>query len=237
MLGPAMLQNGFSKLLAALFCLLAAVNYSIAAPHNRDLAVREEGRLSTRAGTPEVKWFHEKLKTSTLFREEETVFIDFRDGPKSYASGAFGGCIALIIATKQGAIAGHYTATKTGVEKAAEDFKKLYEDDDKKDLLEDATPHIYYMIQNPSEGDIHAEEVVKEHIEMLEDLTDNDVVHHDYMESVYAYVDEDLEEIQGWDRENILSGAVVIENEGGGDKDTKLSFVTQQLIRDSARPN
>ncbi|KAF5024466.1 hypothetical protein F66182_3406 [Fusarium sp. NRRL 66182] len=72
-------------------------------------------------------------------------FMDFaKIGVHKIASAGFEGCIGIVLATKQGAIFGHYAQNDPIFQRAAEKISDLY--NSSIDKMGGATPYIYVGI-------------------------------------------------------------------------------------------
>ncbi|KAJ3533255.1 hypothetical protein NM208_g7363 [Fusarium decemcellulare] len=234
MIGPKSFRNGLASLLATLFCLLAATNVCIAAPYHDALTVRDEGHLSARAPTPEVLEFKKRFEAAEQFYTDESRFIDFTEKKlHRLGSGSFGGCVGIVLATKKGAVVGHFVQDTSSIQKAAKEIPDLYKEHS--DKVSGAAPHIYAMISTETE-ELVDPDVVNAHVKMVEDLTGQSATIHHYIEPTEAMVDQDGDLIEDADMENLQSGALLLENEGGGDSNTNLIFVDPDLIKASVAP-
>ena len=192
-------------------------------------------RLTSRALTPALLDFKQKLESSThSVATGDTEFFDFTED-KSYriASDGFEGCVGIVLATNKGAIVGHYVQTEQGVEDAAERITALY--NEHRDKVAGATPLIYAMVKVADET-LQEPEIVQSHIDMVQALTGNEPRLVDYINAVDTMVDEDGELIEDLDLDNMQYGALLVENEGGGNSPTNVIFVDINLIKESVQP-
>ncbi|KAF9770143.1 hypothetical protein IL306_012343 [Fusarium sp. DS 682] len=235
MLGSKAFQNSWAKLLASLFFLLAASQLCIAAPYTSQLAVRDDQHLYARVTTPELDDYKRKLAASeeanTMVGTGETSFIDFTPaGHHIMGSTAFAGCFGVILATKQGAIVGHYNLDQAGLNQAKKEIPDLYTKHN--DLVGGAAPYLYSAITYET-GDLVDANLFNEYKKFLKDLVGKDPEEHHYTEAAETIPEDDL--FEGNYDENYVSGGFVVENSGGGEADTSIFFITIEHQRTSAQ--
>ncbi|KAF4338122.1 hypothetical protein FBEOM_8021 [Fusarium beomiforme] len=234
MLGSKAFQNSWAKLLASLFFLLTASQLCIAAPYSDQLAVRDDQRIYSRALTPELADYKRKIEAAdadkTIVGTSETKFFDFTPaGNHLTGSSSFAGCFGVIIATKQGAIIGHYNLDQAGLDKAKDEIPALYKEHN--DLVGGGAPHLYSAVEYET-GELVEPNLFNEYKRFLNELVGTDPAEHTYTEVGEIIVNEDLEE---WD-DDFVSGGFVVENAGGGKADTRLFFINIEHMKGSLRP-
>ncbi|KAF4445358.1 hypothetical protein F53441_10907 [Fusarium austroafricanum] len=225
-------QGSFAKLLASLFFLLAAAQLCIAAPYSTQLSVRDDHHLYARKSTPELEEYKRKLEASTRVQQDSTQFMDFTPAQNHMiASDGFQGCFGVILATKQGAVVGHYNQDKEHFEQAKKEIGDYYRDHN--DVLGGAATFVY-AAYNHREQHIIEQDLLDKYKDFLRELTGNEPKEHTYTEAIETLTDEELDTI-GWD-EDAIAGGFVIENSGGGSADSSIYFITIETQRDSALP-
>ncbi|KAF5550912.1 hypothetical protein FNAPI_7586 [Fusarium napiforme] len=235
MLSSKSFQNGWAKLLASLFFLLAASQVCIAAPYTNQLAVRDDQHIYARVMTPELEAYEKKLseskKADTYVEQDQTKFVDFTAaGNHVVGSSSFAGCFGVILATKQGAIVAHYNLDQKGLDTAKKRITDEYNDHN--DKVGGAEAHLYSAITYET-GALVEENLYNEYKKFIKDLVGKEPQDHHYTEALETLSDEDLEN-ENWD-ENAVSGGFVVENPGGGGADTSLFFITIERQRVSAQ--
>ncbi|KAF5648840.1 hypothetical protein F25303_4868 [Fusarium sp. NRRL 25303] len=235
MLGSKSFQNGWAKLLASLFFLLAASQLCIAAPYTSQLSVRDDQHLYARVKTPELEAYESKLddskKADTYVNQDDTKFVDFTAaGNHVVGSSSFAGCFGVILATKQGAIVAHYNLDQNGLDTAKEKITNFYTEHN--DKVGGADAHLYSAITYET-GALVEENLYNEYKKFLKDLVGKEPQDHHYTEALETVSEEDLDN-DNWDPEAV-SGGFVVENPGGGNADTSIFFITIERQRVSAQ--
>ncbi|KAF5624511.1 hypothetical protein F52700_9680 [Fusarium sp. NRRL 52700] len=235
MLGSKSFQNGWAKLLASLFFLLAASQLCIAAPYTNQLAVRDDQHLYVRVQTPELEAYESKLddskKAGTYVNQDDTKFVDFTAaGNHVVGSSSFAGCFGVILATKQGAIVAHYNLDRNSLDTAKEKITNFYSEHN--DKVGGAEAHLYSAVHYP-DGSLVEENLYNEYKKFLTGLIGKEPEDHHYTEALETLSEEDLE-AENWD-ENAVSGGFVVENSGGGDANTSIFFITIERQKVSAQ--
>ncbi|KAF4964591.1 hypothetical protein FSARC_7497 [Fusarium sarcochroum] len=233
MFGPKSFQGGFAKLLASLFCLFAAIQLCIAAPHTGQLSIRDEHQLYARITTDKIADYKNKFDAAEQVPQDDESFMDFTTaGNHKIGSSGFAGCVGIVLATRQGAIVGHYGQTGENVNRAKENIGKLYRDNN--DKVGGATPYVYVAVDYES-NEVKNSDIVDQHKDFLRELTGQDPVEQTYTEALETY---DLDEyMEGNFDEDMISGGFVVENAGGGSADTNLIFIDVEDIATSIQPN
>ncbi|RKK11880.1 hypothetical protein BFJ63_vAg5334 [Fusarium oxysporum f. sp. narcissi] len=235
MLGSKSFQNGWAKLLASLFFLLAASQLCTAAPYTTQLAVRDGQHLYSRVITPELDAYKRKLDASqaagTYVGQDDTKFVDFTAaGDHVVGSSSFAGCFGVILATKQGTIVGHYNLDQAGLDNAKKEIPDLYSKHN--DKVGGASAHLYSAVYYEN-GELVDGNLYNEYKKFLTDLIGSEPEDHHYTEAAETVPEEDLFEDK-WDHDAV-SGGFVVENSGGGGADTSIFFITIERQRTSAQ--
>ncbi|KAM0546192.1 hypothetical protein ACHAPJ_010976 [Fusarium lateritium] len=233
MLGSKSFQNGFAKLLASLFCLLAAAQFCVAAPYTGQLSIRDEPQLYARVTTDKIADYKKKFADAEHVPQNDQSFIDFTTaGTHRIGSDGFTGCVGIVLATRQGAIVGHYGQTEDNFNDARDNIGDLYRQHN--DKVGGATPYVYVAIEYET-GKVKESNIVDMHKNFLRELTGKDPVEQTYTEPLETYdIDEYLKD--NFD-EDFVSGGLVVENEGGGSANTNLIFIDVEDIATSIKPN
>ncbi|KAF5986644.1 hypothetical protein FCOIX_1458 [Fusarium coicis] len=235
MLGSKSFQNGWAKLLASLFFLLAASQLCIAAPYTNQLAVRDDHYIYARVKTPELEAYEGKLdeskKADTYVNQDDAKFVDFTAaGNHIVGSSSFAGCFGVILATKQGAIVAHYNLDKGSLETAKGKITNFYNKHN--DKVGGAEAHLYSAVHYPDE-ELFEESLYNESKNFIKDLVGKDPEDHHYTEAIETVSEDDLEN-ESWDPD-MVSGGFVVENSGGGDAKTSIFFITIEQQKVSAQ--
>ncbi|KAJ4258225.1 hypothetical protein NW762_008374 [Fusarium torreyae] len=233
MLGLKTFQSGFAKLLASLFCLLTATQLCVAAPYTSQLSIRDEPRLYTRVTTDKIADYKKKFDAAEHVPQNDQSFMDFTtDGNHLIGSDGFTGCVGIVLATRQGAIVGHYGQTEDNFNDAKVAIGDLYKEHN--DKVGGAVPYIYVAIEYET-GQVKESNIVDMHKNFLKELTGKDPVEQTYTEPLETYdLDEYLND--NFD-EDFVSGGLVVENSGGGSANTNLIFIDVEDIATSIKPN
>lgn len=178
--------------------------------------------------------FKDKQGRSTTVGTSDDDWIDFSGpGPHILSSDGFEGCVGVILASNKGAILGHYTQTPGDLTKAQTNIKQRYTDNLSK--IAGATPHVYAQVDANTE-EYKVPDIVNGHIDYLTTLTGRTPVVHKYIEMVDILYDQDFEEIEGLDYENIVAGAMLVENPGGGSSPSNLLFIDIETMKLQVQP-
>ncbi|CAJ0542997.1 Ff.00g003580.m01.CDS01 [Fusarium sp. VM40] len=230
MFGSKSFQGGVAKMLTSLTCLLAASQICVAAPHTSQLSTRDVHQLYSRRPTAEIQDFEDKIKACDPYVPQgEAQFLDFTpEGNHLIGSQGFQGCFGIVIATKQGAIVGHYSQDPQDLAKAKTEIRDLYNKHNAQ--VGGAPSYLYSAVEYPS-GEVTQQDIYDQYVTFLNDLTGKDPVHHSYTEAANLLTDEQIDNEDY--AEEFLAGGIVVSNSGGGSAETDILFVTIDMLRDS----
>ncbi|KAF4988248.1 hypothetical protein FGRMN_9872 [Fusarium graminum] len=236
MLNSKSFQGGIAKVLVSLFSLIAVSQFCIAAPHypSSQVSTRDNRRLYARRPTPQIEDFQTKFDNSDpKVLQTQAEFISFtEDGPHLIGSNGFQGCFGIVLATKQGAIVGHYSQDPQSFATGTARIRELYEQNSAK--VDGATPLLYSAVTY-STGAVISDSMRQDYVTFLKELTGKDATHHHYTE-ITEILEETLSEddfLDGNFPEDLLSGALVVSNPGGGGANTEVLFVNLDMQRTS----
>ena len=159
--------------------------------------------------------------------------MTFREAATSIATNGFEGCIGLIIATKKGALVGHFTQTDRGYNIANTRFRELY--GLHRRSLAGAVPIVYAQV-DAGEVNWIFPEMVARFTDLVQELTGTQA-RMSYLEPLETWVDEDGMPLDDVDYDNYQSGGLVLENRGGGHANTDLTIITCRIQRHGMQPN
>ncbi|KAM0193373.1 hypothetical protein ACHAPA_004439 [Fusarium lateritium] len=230
MFGSKSFQGGVAKMLTSLTCLLAASQICVAAPHSSQLSARDDHQLYSRRPTPEIQDFLDKINACDPYVPQgEAQFLDFTSaGDHMIGSQGFQGCFGVVLATKQGAIVGHYSQDPQDLAKAKTEIRDLYTEHNAQ--VGGAASYLYSAITYET-GEVQQQDIYDEYVKLINDLTGKDPEHHSYTEAVELISEEDLDN-ENYDSD-LLAGGIVVSNSGGGSADTNILFVTVDMQKDS----
>jgi hypothetical protein len=194
------------------------------------LSTRDDHQLYSRRPTPEIQDFLDKINACDPYVPQgEAQFLDFTPaGNHMIGSQGFAGCFGVVLATKQGAIVGHYSQDPQDLAKAKTEIPELYKKHNAQ--VGGAASYLYSAITYET-GEVIQKDIYDEYVTFLNELTGKDPIHHKYTEAAELISEEDLDN-DNYDSE-LLAGGIVVSNSGGGSADTNVLFVTVDMQRDS----
>lgn len=186
---------------------------------------------------PALAAFNEKMMNADrhVFTNEQG-YMDFKPaGNRVFASDGFDGCIGLAVASKKGALIGHYTMTNWGLNELNTNFKDLYKA--YKNDLRSGKAWVYVNVHAHDESQFVVEDMAPQFIDGLRRITGMEPQIKKYIIAMDYWYDEDANPIYGDpDHENMRSGGFYIENPGGGSADSKLVYANIRMIKKSGEP-
>ncbi|KAI0388155.1 hypothetical protein F5Y04DRAFT_275006 [Hypomontagnella monticulosa] len=229
--------KGSASLLALLLSLLSTFTFCYADLSSGDHDANSTSILQSRKMFPELAEFNRKMANAQrhIFTNEQG-YMDFKSaGEKSFATDGFDGCIGLAVASKKGALIGHYTMTDWGLNQLMTNFKSLYETH--KEDLQKGKAWVYVNVHARNEEQFVEEQMAPLFIDGLRSITGMEPQIKKYIVAVDWWYDANAEPIYGEpDVDNMRSGGFLIENPGGGSSNSKLIYASIRMIKKSGEP-
>ena len=131
---------------------------------------------------------------------------------------------------------GHWTVTSHDMGLARESITNLW--DEHRDDLEGATAVVYGEVDFENQDTYAQENEVHQIRDMVLEITEIRPDMRHYVQAANFLYDAEADKfVDNPDIDNMLSGGMIVENEGGGLADTRMSFVDIEVMGQSVAPN
>lgn len=157
---------------------------------------------------------------------DSPVFESFENDDMSVATAGFDSGVGVVIGTKAGAIVGHFKASASGLDVAKSKLPELFRENS--DALNGGKGIVYGQTVAGKSG-WKSPDLIADFSAVIEDLTGEAPEEQEYLEPEDDWVDQDGVPLDGVDYHNFQSGGFVLENAGGGDKNTLVTFITASI--------
>ncbi|KAI0841137.1 hypothetical protein F5Y06DRAFT_293623 [Hypoxylon sp. FL0890] len=226
-----------TKFLVLLFSLLSALTLCSADVSSSGLQASHEPELQERKLFPELIAFKEKLSRAdkTVFTNEQD-YLDFTtQGNKIFASHGYAGCIGMVMASRKGAMIGHYNMDEGSLDTGKRRLKDIYKAH-KKDLA-GGQVWVYAHVKYENGFPYQQPDLVNKFVNMVKKITGKDPQIQTYIDPVEAWYDQNGEPLaDNPDLNNMIGGAFLVENPGGGRANSLLEFLDIEMIKKSGEP-
>ncbi|KAI1417085.1 hypothetical protein F5Y13DRAFT_185918 [Hypoxylon sp. FL1857] len=221
-----------TKFLVLLFSLLSALTLCSADTGTSGHHVNHSPDLQERKAFPELTAFKEKLKRAdkTIYTNEQD-YMDFKSpGKKIFASDAYAGCIGMVMVSQKGAMIGHYNMDEASLDRGKPKLKNIYEAH--KTDLAGGQVWVYAHVEYKDGRPYKQARLVDKFTSTVKEITGQQPQIQQYIEAVDAWFDQDGEPLaDDPDLENMIGGAFIVENPGGGSAKSLLEFLDIDMIK------
>lgn len=175
-----------------------------------------------------------KIKNAKSVPTDSQGHIDFKTfGKKSFRSDSFEGYIGIVVVSQKGALI--CRCNLDNLNRAEPSLEGAY--NEHKNDLAGGQVWIYAHVEADDENQYKQPNEVHEFIGIVYGITGKDPQIQTCIEGVDAWYSTDGEPIAGDpDLEHLRAGAILVENPGGGNADSILTFVDIEMIRKSGEP-